>query len=210
MKEKNLGLSQQEFEQLVAQASPYNEVAFERLYKKIFHANYKYLENWLRKEVGNHSSIDIEDCVQEAFIRLSEAIENNKLTYGNLSGWLKTVVKHIWLAEKRQQQVSVESTSILEQIPDNILLMEDLELERIQNSAYHHAYSTMPKILQDVFNLHIISAVSHQKIANLLNISEDVSRDRVRRAKEYLKSKIILNPLLSIAIKTFVAIYLNV
>lgn len=191
MEDKNLGLSKQEFEQLVAQASPFSEAIFEKLYKKIFDANYKYLENWLRKEVGNHNSIDIEDCVQEGFIRFSEAIEKKALIYGNLLAWLKVVIKNIWIKEKQyRQKISIDNSFAIEESSESTISLEYAELSELQCKAYQSAYDTMPFILKTVFNLHIIQCVEHKKIANELNISEESSRDRMRRAKSYLKEKI--------------------
>lgn len=197
MKQENLGLSQQEFEQLIQQAQelPCNEVAFEKLYRKIFESNYKYLEKWLCREVGIRATIDVEDCVQEGFIVFSEMLEKGALVYGNLSAWLKIVIKHIWIKKSKQHKyvsLSLEEVPIIQQISAEMPSFEEIEYKELQHKAYHYAYNTMPKILQTVFDLHIVGSIAHKKIANELNISEDVSRDRVRRAKDYIREKINL------------------
>ena len=81
-KGKNLGLSESDFKQLLAQLQEGNELLFEKFFCGFFGKNLNLLK---RKYNAGHE--DAYDCVMWAMLRMRQLMIEDKVAYGNLENY---------------------------------------------------------------------------------------------------------------------------
>ncbi len=127
---------------------------------------------------------DAEDVLQEAFIKAFKNLHQFKaeVTFG---AWLKRIVinKSIdFLKKKRQLLVSIDEGYL--QIADN----EDWNVEQeVTLQEVVQAIEQLPEKYKYVVMLYLLEGYDHSEIAQILSISENMSRTHLFRGKKKLK-----------------------
>jgi RNA polymerase sigma-70 factor (ECF subfamily) len=125
---------------------------------------------------GNEA--DAEDVVQDVFIGLPEAL--GSFSGGNFPGWLKVVARSraqmLVRTERRRQQF--RSSSSTNEGSD------DRALNRIM---IERAITELDAKQREVFVLKWREGLSHQEIAELMDISENYSQVLLHRARKALR-----------------------
>ncbi len=148
------------------------------------------------------------DVLQESFIKIFNTIKNFKGD-GSLEGWMKRIVintaldhlkrkkntqKWVFLLDERHQETiqetEAEDTDIVH------LLMEVGFDKKLLIDVLHK----LPQNYATAFNLFFIDGISHREIASSMQITENLSRKWVFRAKELIKVQLLQH--LSLNLKT--------
>lgn len=153
--------------------------------RKLYNILLPYLGAVCRRYLWNTQEIN--DVLQETFIRLFSHIESYNQEKGELKTWASKIAVNCCLKENAKgQRFSADEFSINkhdEQIDLNIV--EKLNIEDILQFL-----KKMPPQYYVVFNMHIIDGYSHKEIADSLDIDENLSRKRLSRGRAWLKKKI--------------------
>lgn len=127
-----------------------------------------------------------EDVMIESFMKIFERLPQYQ-GKGSFEGWMKRIVVTQALMKLRTQkhvfqEINLENES---DYPDQQYHLEQLEVEEILLLVQN-----LPEGYRTVFNLYAIEGYSHQKIGQLLRISESTSKSQLNRARNTLKQKI--------------------
>ncbi len=130
------------------------------------------LRAWLRSRFA--SETDIEDIVQEAYVRLLRARENAHVT--SPKAFLFAVARNIALDRHRHRQVAraeplveSEALAVLEEgdgIPETVAHNQELEL-------LTEAIQSLPDRCRQIFTLRKVYGLSQGEIASRLGVSEN-------------------------------------
>jgi len=129
-----------------------------------------------------NDSQEAEDIMQEAFLQAFQRIH----TYsgeGSFGSWLKRIVinKSLDALRKRKSLVSIEDENI--EFPD--IAEENREEEfQLQVKEVREAISELPEEYRVVITLFLLEQYSHEEISGMLQISNNLSRTRLVRAKQ--------------------------
>ncbi|NOT36528.1 MAG: RNA polymerase sigma factor [Saprospiraceae bacterium] len=131
------------------------------------------------------------DLFQESFIRIFSNLNSFKSEQGDLLAWVYTISRNVVFTHLSKQKFSF--TELNDQYID---YKEDSQNEIIsgQFSAIEKEIKQMPEGYRTILNLFVFEELSHDEIANILNISPSTSRSQLVRAREYLKKKLLPKP----------------
>lgn len=128
------------------------------------------------------------DLVQESLIKIFKNLyrfDNNK---GNFKSWITTITIRLCLSKLRKNRMVI--VSIDEDLDSDVTLMDTRQLDNLHTKYLVDMISELPDGYREVFNMFAIDGYSHAEIAEYLNITTDVSRARLVRARKKLKIKI--------------------
>lgn len=150
-----------------------------------------------------NSSHDAKDICQEGFVKIFSSISAFK-GEGSLEGWIRRIMVNTALdfLKKRNKHlfVSIEDKVVSEANPDSdndmnfeIEQSEDVSVfdTDLTNEQLLEIINKVPEVYKLVFNLYCIENYSHKEIAEILLITEDTSRSRLRRARKILKNHVL-------------------
>ncbi len=166
-------------------------VLYSLYFKKMSAVSYRY----------TNSYDDAKDIVHDSFVQVFDKIETFK-GEGSLEGWIRRIVVNksinfITKKNKHRVRISEEEQQVLN---DSAAQNDYYEQESEETSLL---YTTLTKedigwaidSLKDsyklVVNMSIIDNFSHKEIAEKLNITEELSRNRLKRARAVLQSILI-------------------
>ncbi len=134
--------------------------------------------------LGN--SMDAEDVLQETFVQAFRKMDQLGSSMA-LSSWLRRIALNKSLEQLRAKKVQFTE---LEEIPemDEDIIYDDISMETIQREI-----KALPEGSRIVFSLYLLEDYSHSEIAKELGISESTSKSQYRRAKQILKSKLMMH-----------------
>ena len=144
----------------------------------------KSLYNLILRMLGN--SMDAEDVLQETFVQAFRKMDQLGSSMA-LSSWLRRIALNKSLEQLRAKKVQFTE---LEEIPemDEDIIYDDISMETIQREI-----KALPEGSRIVFSLYLLEDYSHSEIAKELGISESTSKSQYRRAKQILKSKLMMH-----------------
>lgn len=129
-----------------------------------------------------------EEMMQEGFIKIYQNISNfeNK---GSFDGWVHRIMVNTCLEflrkdKKRHQQLSIDKQQLPQENTSSTL--DDISAKEIMTLIRN-----LPEKYKEVINLYIIDGYNHKEIADMLEISEDNSKQRLKRARVMLQKKLI-------------------
>lgn len=135
--------------------------------------------------LGNHTIA--EDVYQEAFIALYRACRQGEVIH-NVRSYLLTVARRRCLNHLRSKGRYVP-------LDDDVPLVYELNLDAIDLSeVLREALLKIPAQYRETFLLFEIEGYSYKEVAACLDVSSDIVRNRIYRAKKALQK--ILDPLL--------------
>lgn len=154
----------------------------------LFHKYYPVLLGLLCRYTN--STEDAEDLLQDAFVKIFNSI-NTLQNPESIEPWMKKIAVNMALTHLRKKK---KLTDIYKEIPAEINDENDdfSWASNISADDLHKEISRLPVGYRTVINLYAIEAYSHKEIANQLNISENTSRSQYMKAKNVLKTKLLV------------------
>lgn len=170
----------EEILQLSLENPMYFEVLVDR-YQKAFLRKSKYI---LKNEK------DAEDVVQDTFVKIYTAGKSfQKQSDANFSSWAYTILINTCFSAYAKQKRDKNFTSVLDaELMD--LLPNGFEVEMKRKTDFDEVLSyisKLPDIFKEVAKKFYIEGNSGKEIADSLDISENVVRTRLHRARNELK-----------------------
>jgi len=139
------------------------------------------LRGAVRRYTRNES--DVEDILQEAFIRIFKSAKQFDKTKGSFTNWSKRIAINTAINEgkKRMRHRVIDHDASIPIEPDVICKMglDDL----VQTLL------AMPTDQHRVLNLHLVDGFSHKEIGEMLNITPEVSRQKLAKARRWIKMR---------------------
>ncbi|MFY0652840.1 MAG: sigma-70 family RNA polymerase sigma factor [Cyclobacteriaceae bacterium] len=130
--------------------------------------------------------LEAEDILQEAFIKVFDAIKNfrgdSKLVY-----WIKRIVINTALNSQRSKLYlypMVDVDDLKESSGAEDLMVSDFTMDELMEMI-----NELPEGCKVIFNLYAIEGYKHHEIAKMLKITEGTSKSQYARAKYLLKEK---------------------
>ena len=129
---------------------------------------------------------DVQDILQEAFIRIFKSMEQFDQTRGSFMNWSTRIAINTAINEgKKRARHRVADHEV--SVPIELNALQDTvfgsrpHAERHAEDQYH------------VLNLHLVDGFSHKEIADLLDITPDISRQRLARARKWVRDRFELS-----------------
>lgn len=161
-----------------------NKKAFDTIYMDYSNAMYAVCLRY------TNNTDEAADILQNAFIKIYENRKKFNPEY-NLQGWIKKIVVNTAINHyrKNKKTVLIDEDNYF----DNDLDTE-FEIDHIPNigKILTATLQQLPDGYRMVFNLYVLENLTHQEIADYLNISINTSKSQLSRAKQMLK-KILLD-----------------
>ncbi|MCB0704552.1 MAG: sigma-70 family RNA polymerase sigma factor [Saprospiraceae bacterium] len=129
-----------------------------------------------------------EDVLQEAYIRIFNAIKSYDPDRGALEAWMRKIVINSALQRFRKRAYKYEVPG-LEQVVEPELnpdVFSHLGAEELLKLI-----AALPDLYRLVFNLYVIEGYEHSEIGKMLNIATASSRSRLQRARKMLQEQIL-------------------
>ena len=126
------------------------------------------------------------DVLQEAFILISNRIDQFDATKGEFHSWASKILINQCLKNNRRFKGKYYSQIENHEEPQPV---SPEILNQLTNEEIVRFLRTMPPKYYEVFNLHIIDGYSHEEIGELLGIRVSSSRKRLSRARAWLQAK---------------------
>lgn len=143
------------------------------------------LRGVVRRYTWNES--DVQDILQEAFIRIFKSTNQFDKTKGSFTNWSKRIAINTAINEgkKRMRHRVMDHDASVPIEPD---VIRKMDLEDLVQTL-----TAMPTDQHRVFNLHLVDGFSHKEIGEMLNITPDVSRQRLSKARRWIKRRFELS-----------------
>ncbi|MHB8628384.1 MAG: RNA polymerase sigma factor [Aggregatilineales bacterium] len=144
-----------------------------------------------------HDDKDAEDLVQETFLQAFQAIQNFE-GRSELRTWLYRITYNQAMMRFRGQHATVSvddaleesGTVIPQQLTDWCCLPEpDFQTDEVR-AQLEQAIRELPETLRAVFVLRQLEGVSTQDAAEMLNVSVEVVKQRLHRARLWLRERL--------------------
>lgn len=151
----------------------------------------------LRSICYRYASDDLEgeDILQESFVKIFSKIES--FTWqgdGSFVKWMKRIVvnKAIDTYNKNKKEVQTVDIESVEEPSDPDLIETESSFADVLNNelSEENLIQSLNKVSESyrvVFNLYVLEGYRHKEIAEILNIDEQTSRSRLKRAKKQLQ-----------------------
>jgi RNA polymerase sigma-70 factor (ECF subfamily) len=126
--------------------------------------------------------MEAEDIMQDAFLQAFQRIESYT-GQGSFGSWLKRIVvnKSLDTLRKRKEMVSMDEKEL--EFPDTIEENREEEIQ-LQVAEVKEAINELPEDYRLIITLYLLEQYSHEEISETLNISNNLSRTRLVRAKQ--------------------------
>ncbi|MCT2534198.1 RNA polymerase sigma factor [Aquibacillus koreensis] len=135
-------------------------------------------------------SKDVEDLVQEVFIKAGKGLKSYK-EEASPKTWLFSIARHVAIdhARKKETRLSKHAKPFDEHIRKNHLESspEEILLENEQNQALYQAINNQKKSYRDVLILRGIQGLSVKETAAILNWKETKVRTNFHRAMKAIR-----------------------
>lgn len=149
---------------------------------RIYKLYYKAMYNTSLRIVND--TMEAEDVMQEAFLQAFQRI-HSYTGVGSFGSWLKRIVtnKSLDALRKRKNVVSIEDEKL--DFPEITEENREEEIE-LQVAGVKEAIKELPEEFRIIITLFLIERYTHEEISEMLNISNNLSRTRLVRAKQKL------------------------
>lgn len=150
---------------------------------RIYKLYYKAMYNTSLRIVND--TMEAEDVMQDAFLSAFQRIDSYT-GQGSFGSWLKRIVtnKSLDAIRKRKIQISIEDEKL--DFPD--IAEENREEEiQLQVAEVKAAIAELPEEYRLIVTLYLIEEYTHEEISEMLQISNNLSRTRLVRAKQKIQ-----------------------
>ncbi len=125
------------------------------------------------------------DVLQESFVQIFRNIDKFEPSKGNISSWASKIVINTSL----NYNCRIIGINTYELENANVIAQETKAIEKSMCiKDLKEVLQAMPKSYYHVFNLYIIDGYDHEEIAQILDISTDLSRKKLSRARNWIKN----------------------
>ncbi|HNY02264.1 MAG TPA: sigma-70 family RNA polymerase sigma factor [Bacteroidales bacterium] len=149
---------------------------------RIYKLYYKAMYNTSLRIVND--TAEAEDIMQEAFLEAFRHLSSYS-GEGSFGSWLKRIVINRSLDCLRKKRDTVSLDEVDADIPDTSEQGRDEDLQ-LQVAEVKRAIAMLPDDYRVVLNLFLLEGYDHEEIAQVLNISNQLSRTRYSRARQKL------------------------
>jgi RNA polymerase sigma-70 factor (ECF subfamily) len=132
-----------------------------------------------------NDTAEAEDVMQEAFLDAFRKIETFR-EESSFGAWLKRIVINRSLDVLKQQKDFKSLDEAGEDIPDNFENENYLEILSYKVDLIRRAIHMLPDNYRIILSLYLLEGYDHEEIAQILNVTNNVSRTRFSRAKAKL------------------------
>lgn len=133
-----------------------------------------------------YDSSQLQDVLQEAFILVFTNLSQFDACKASLQTWVGQITINCCLKNNAKRSKSQED---MIEPPHEIQVLPQV-LKRLSNEDMLRWLKRMPTDYFEVFNLYIVDGFSHREIAEILSIDEALSRQRLSRARTWIKKKL--------------------
>ena len=125
----------------------------------------------------------VQDVLQEAFIRIFRNLERFDAEKGSLRPWAARIAVNVAITEgQRRSRAEFPSVQMEAAISPDVL-------ERMAVEDIVKVLRTMPEEQYTVLNLHAFEGFSHDEIGEMMGITAALSRQRLSRARKWVKQR---------------------
>jgi RNA polymerase sigma-70 factor (ECF subfamily) len=139
---------------------------------------------------------DAEDLVQETYSRAVKAVRNLQ-TVTNIKGWLFTILRNVWLNQRRRRLTSPEivlidadegvANLVVEPSKDSYALyVGKLDVARVRE-----AIQQLPRLFREVIVLREYEELSYHEIASVMQCPVGTVMSRLARARSKLRTLLV-------------------
>jgi len=143
-----------------------------------------YLNVICQRYLNNQS--ERSDVLQETFISLFKNLHQFDVNKASFKTWATRIAINYCLKNNERGKRNTTQELI---VPLHEPKLNPSVLQKLSNEELLLWMKKMPENYYAVFNLFVADGFNHQEIAELLKISESLSRQRLSRAKAWLKDK---------------------
>lgn len=129
------------------------------------------------------------DAVQDTFVKIYTRAHTFKKQEGaNFRSWAYTIlIRTCFTAYQKQKQAKQFSTALDDEL---LAVLPDTSIEtfkqKLDTDEVLSLISKLPKIFQDVMKKFYVEGKSQKEIADEINVSQNVVRTRIHRAKKVI------------------------
>lgn len=128
-----------------------------------------------------------QDTLQETFIRIFRHLDQFDVQQAAFKTWATKIAINCCRRNNARHQTQSTQELIL---PLHESLINPEVLRKMSNEDLLHWLRKMPVAYYEVFNLFVVDGFSHREIAELLDIDEALSRQRLSRSRAWIKQKL--------------------
>lgn len=139
-----------------------------------------------------HHQEELFDVLQEVYLSVFKHLDQFDSERASFNTWSGRITINACL--KRNRATTKDFTSALSPEHLNSPCGEPGPLARLTDEELVTWLKEMPPDFYLVFNLHAVEGYEHAEIARLLQITPELSRQRLRRARTWLQRAIAANP----------------
>ncbi len=180
----NLGLSKDDFDELVKGLQNGDEKLFEITFRRVVRRGIKKLK--LKYKNDNE---DIEDAAMETLLTFRERLIEGKIKYGALESLFNTILfqKYARIKRKAENHIYLSGTLIGESIVNEPKEIYDQDQLMILRNAYEKLNKECIEVLEGLYE----KDLGFDEIAKNLGISESAVRKRNERCLDRLRAILI-------------------
>jgi RNA polymerase sigma-70 factor, ECF subfamily len=144
------------------------------------------VQNLAYRMLGN--ATEAEDVTQEAFVRAYTQLSTYK-TVHKFSTWLLSIASHLAIDQLRRRRflaLPLDDVPFLEWIPDVVVGPEQSALQGEQQDEVQKYLQKLPAKYRAVIVLRYWYDFSYEEIATALNLTQQLVKARLHRARELL------------------------
>ena len=140
--------------------------------------------------VLSRNSTEAEDLVQETCLRGLRGIHQLRPD-GNVKSWLFTILRNIWLNQRRQRRVAPEMVELdsnaTSDPPDTARDPHAVYTDKIEQEQVRAAIQQLPVEFREIIILREYEELSYQEIAGVLGCPPGTVMSRLARARSRLR-----------------------
>lgn len=149
--------------------------------KALFKSLVPYLRGAVKRYVWDADTV--EDVLQEAFIRIFRSVDRYDPQKGAVRTWAARIAVNVALTEVKKR-AKWERTGVEVEMKVGPDVLENLAMEELME-----VLKAMPEEQYVVLNLHLIEGFSHEEVGNMLGITTELSRQRLTRARKWVRQR---------------------
>ena len=128
------------------------------------------------------------DLLQDSLVKIFKNLQKFDRNKGSFKSWITTISIRLCLSKLQINRMTV--VSIDDDMDSDISFSNTSQLDNLHAAYLIEMIKELPEGYREVFNMFAIDGYTHAEIAQHLQITPDVSRARLVRARKKLMIKI--------------------
>jgi RNA polymerase sigma-70 factor (ECF subfamily) len=130
---------------------------------------------------------DLHDALQDSFVNIFKSLEQYDPAKSEFHTWATRICINCAL-KKNKVMYKIET----DELPESSKQISHIPcvMEQMNDSELLSFLEKMPKDYLTVFNLYMVDGYSHREISDLVGIHENLSRQRLSRARAWVKERL--------------------